>query len=252
MENKVSYIVDELGKKTHAIVPIDEWRKINSSKKNKAEESSPMEDAIVAMYSGIIPAVLEGLGAMASLENDNFIDVLHNAYQYVETASPSDIALLYLIRNKEFNNVILYEDVSGDALVDYIYKEFHITDLNGHKLSLKQIDEMREVLLSNFKTKPLLKEFNQHYKLGDGKFKKRIRRDAEIKRLFIFDVFSYLAKISPELVEDKGGVGEIITSIAKAIYPDSEEKNAMTQAGKALREVKERTLGDAWKQYIGK
>lgn len=252
MENKVSYIVDEFGKKTHAIIPMDEWRKYLASKKDDNNSKNSMIDVVEEIYSGVIPAVLEGLGLMSSIEDENFLDKLRATYQFVEVASCSDIALLYLIRNIEFNNLILHDDISGDALVEYVYKEYYITDLQGQKLSLKQIDEMREIFLSNFHTKSLLKEFNKHYKLGDGTFKKRIRRDAEIKRLFLFDILTNLVRIMPDFSEDKDRVDELTTSIAKALYPDSEIKNAMTQANKTLREVKERTFNDGWKIYIGK
>jgi hypothetical protein len=244
----VSYIVDKYNKKTHAVVQIDEWNDIINDVNSKAVKS--IIDGTQGLTQGTnkttIPALVHSMSALSMMESPTFLKALKEIFWYVSSASPSEIGLLYLLRTDEFAEFINSD--FNEENIKRFQLDFHITDLQGLPLSLKKAKSLKYIILNSGVPDAIIKEFRISFLIGAKNNHKRVRRDADIKRLFIFDALEYLPKIFPELIMD---IDIYKNDLSKSLYPDNTKDSAMAQLNKAHREAKDRVYSNKWLEYIG-
>jgi len=244
----INYIVDEHGNKTHAIVPIDTWNNI----KNGVDENSvkAIIDGAMDLSVGTIPVLMHSMGAFSFMDSPTFSSVLKDMFWYINSASPSEIGLMYLLRTAEFSEYIMNSDLD-EKNIERLSSEFYISDLQGYPLSLEKAQNLRSVIMGSINPESLLKEFRKHFIIGSKNNKKRIRRDAEMKRLFIFDALDFFPRVMPELMIDESIEG-FKDDLSTILYPENTRESAIAQLNKAYREAKDRIYANEWVEYIGK
>jgi len=228
----ISYIVDAEGNKTHVIIPIEEWKRQHDAehkdktKDNKNLEVPTIEDLCLYRHLENLTPLVEG---MELLNVEDWQQEYKDFFKYMEGLKYKDIYLLYLIRNKEFIYNLIHCD-NEDSL-DLFKVYYAITRLSGDDLSLHDCKELRQSLY-NLNDNDFLKYFNSKYKLKNVKDKK-IRIDAEINRLFIYD----LVERFPECMELDYDITpkDAQKKLMKYLYNNN--KGAKTQVQRALRQV---------------
>jgi len=244
----ISYIVDEHNKKTHVVISIDEWNDIINNMSSKAVKS--IVDGTLGVVEGtnkiIIPALMHAMSALSVLESPTFLQALKEIYWYISSASPSEIGFMYLMRTDEFAEYI-NSDLNNEN-IKRLKSDFHITDLQGMPLTLKKANTLKSSILGNAVPDAILKEFRASCLIGKKNNQKRVRRDADIKRLFIFDALEYFPKVYTDLFVD---IDKYKNDLSKYLYPDNTKDSAMAQLNKAHREAKDRIYSNQWLEYIG-
>jgi len=226
----VSFIVDEAGKKTHVIVPIEDWEKNNVNKHvsdNKSSINIPViENLCPSKHLESLLPLIEG---MERLNVDEWQKEYKEFFKYMEGLKYSDINLLYLIRNKEFIYNLSHCNDEND--LDRFIVYYGISKLSGDDLLINDCHELNKALFT-LNDAEFLKYFNSKYKLKNIKDKK-IRIDAEINRLFIYDLMERF----PECMELTYDITpkEAQKKLMKFLYND--KKGAKTQVQRALRQA---------------
>jgi hypothetical protein len=228
----ISYIVDKDGNKTHVIIPMEEWKENHSAmSKDRIKEKFVLEAPVIEdlcpnkHLENLLP-LIEG---MELLDVEDWQKEYKDFFKYMEGLKYKDIYLLYLIRNKEFIYNLTHCD-NEDSL-DLFQVYYGIKKLSGGDLTLHDCKELRKALYT-LDDNDFLKYFNSKYKLNNIKDKK-IRIDAEINRLFIYD----LVERFPECMTPEYEITpkEAQTKLMKFLYNNS--SGAKTQVQRALRQV---------------
>jgi len=244
----VSYIVDEAGKKTHAVIPINDWNSIVDELNDK--NAKAIIDGTLNLNNGtnktVIPSIISSVSILTMLDSPTFLKGLEELFWFVKSASPSEIGFMYLLRTDEFAEYIYSE--FNEENIKKLHVDFHITDLQGIPLSLEKSKKLQSIVIDNTSLDAVLKEFRVSYMIGAKNNQKRVRRDAEIKRFFIFDALDYLPKVFPDLVMD---IDAYKYELSIHLYPDNTKESAMAQLNKAHREAKDRIYSNQWIEYLG-
>lgn len=242
--DEVSYITNH-GELTHAVVPIELWESIVDGvhDSNMAE----IETKTLNLSKKTTTPGFSSIALIMQLDSPEFLESLKHHFWYLSTASAHDIALLYLIRTHEFLEYMDADEVFTEEDLEYLYSEFCIVDLQGQKLKQDKANKLRKLLLNNFDPHDMLNEFKKSYRFKASSHTKRIRRDAEMKRIFIFDILEVVPQIMPDAISDIDGLKE---TMASAIYPNNTPESAMAQLNKAHREARDRILNSKWKEYL--
>jgi len=196
MENKINYMIDEDGKKTHAVVPLHIWNKI------KLDAYASMKSWNGSYPCTQVRKVLEFIKENQDLSSEQWQTAYEEFYAYYEKLDIEDILALYLFRSSllacSFEDDIdefAGEKPEGDSLYEdhFVLSRFNILTKDGGKLPRATYNLVRERIswltdeefLSMFKKylsfdKESIKEYREQHK--------RIRKSAERDRMFIYDV----------------------------------------------------------------
>lgn len=250
----VSYIVDENGDKTHAVIPINEWVRIKSM---SVEDEllgyvKNMSDSVKGKF---LPSIIFDMSMLFSnLDVEtNIEEIMNSHYKYFELVSSKDIGLLYLMRTADLNMFMLldFQEENIEKGLEEFDKLFSIKNLQGKKLTIEEFKKLQHIFLFISTPLEVLNKFNQSFQIGTTGFSKRVRKDAEIRRLFFYDFSTLYPALFPEKLGEYGGMKEIMENLAEAIYSQNVKESAITQMYKAIRDAKERIRKGKWRIYIG-
>ncbi len=252
----VSYIVDEYGNETHAVVPIDEWENIQSILSPENISMGTIECTKKAMHGRAIPSVVFDINTiMNKIDTEkNINEIINIHYKYLELFDSKDIGLLYLIRTVGFNMYMLLDvplNNNTNELLDQFYELFQIKNLHNEKLKYEEFKSLQKIFLLTATPKELVNTFKKYFQLGVSGFSKRIRKDAEIKRLFFYDFSVLYPLVFPDKITELGELKEKTEDLAEIIYSKNTKSSAIAQMYKAIRDSKERIEQEGWKIYIG-
>eukprot|EP01028_Stygiella_incarcerata_P009756 TRINITY_DN46903_c1_g1_i3.p1 TRINITY_DN46903_c1_g1~~TRINITY_DN46903_c1_g1_i3.p1 ORF type:complete len:219 (-),score=-46.20 TRINITY_DN46903_c1_g1_i3:117-773(-) len=186
----VNYIVDGNGNKTHVIVKIEDWNLIkeNSSNSsiNKIEQFSSDKkiNLIMSSYNLFMDMV-------ADFDVTDWQVHFKNVFKYMNYIEAKDFGLLYLLRNDTFQYILRKENLL--EISQELYENYKVRTLDDKILSENDIKALKDILFNSASSDSLIKEFNRFYKIGD-KVNIKFRKDAEIKRLFIYDTLRIIPK----------------------------------------------------------
>lgn len=274
MENKLSYIVDAVGNKTHVVIPYEDWIELRKLQRDNQPDIIKASDTFFASLH---------MSTVAMDKNHNFIQTtatieIEQQYDCIKMFNNKDIALLYLMRNKQFT-LLCYnaykkelneqENIDFSDFSNTLYEKYMITDEGGKPLSNEDASYFLGVLKNETDLLNLVANINCTFQFGEEGFKKRIRHDAEIKRLFFYDKQekilsyqrsskdtgypSYLVKRVAQNANIKLNIPlkEQMEQLAIEVYQNNSEQSAITQMQKAIRDAEERVAGK-WKDYVRK
>ena len=229
----ISYIVDEDGNRTHAVVPINEWNNIVNEKniiKPIIKTMPVLEDLCSKKHlENILPLVKD----MDILSEEEWDKEYKQFFKYMETLKYKDIYLLYLIRSDEFIYNINHCDSEDD--LDRFNMYYGISRLSGVDLVISDYKELSKAVYT-LGDSEFLKYFNSNYKFKNISDKK-IRLDAEINRLFIFDLMERFPKCME--VEYDIRPKEAQKKLMKFLY--NNQSGAKTQVQRALKHMRNNT-----------
>lgn len=238
----VSYLTDEYGNKTHAVVPIEEWLKI-CDQKNKGLVISNY-DQVQSSYPIIhLRKILPLVMGMDNTPVDKWKEQYNDYFGYMNNLKAKDIALLYLIRSSDFRAFIRKSDKQmipgGLNAIYFIYSK------DKKPLTSEEVKKLNDNLYS-MDEQSFIRFFHENYRFRDP-IKKKIRISAEIDRLFIYDVMeTYPLYMDAYYKINKD---EALSKLMKYVYSDSSA--AKTQVQRALREADERINEiDKWEKYL--
>lgn len=222
----ISYIVDENGNKTHVVIPIEEWDTIGVKQNNNHTTMMPVffDDCPNKQLYKMLPLI-------ESMELDSIKDWKKQYkifYKYMERLKSHDIEILYLIRSNEFIYNISHCD--NEDILDRIILYYGISKVLDSALT---IDDCKEISRAVFTMddETFLKFFNGKYKINAKD--RKIRIDAEINRLFIYDLMERFPRCM-ELEYDITAK-EAQEKLMKYLYEN--KKGAKTQVQRALRQA---------------
>ncbi len=240
----ISYLVDEYGKRTHAVIPIDEWEAI--------QKLNP-ENQLAIDLDDIVPFMGETIVLLSSLNSaDTFQNDLQNRFAYFQSLSANDIALLYLIRSPQFEQQVKHHSYS-QGIAELLFNDFKITGVNGEKLSKDAFQDLKKIYMDSFSNMEFLQKFMQKFSFGKVDNKKRIRRDAELKRIVTYDLSLYISRLmksNPTKLTQGDDFKTFLERLVSVMYPNSTPKSAMAQMNKALDEAKKRIHHRGWQEYL--
>lgn len=252
----IKYLIDDDGNTTHAVVPIDEWDNIIDELNDFRNEEKDKD------Y--IKPEVTSSLGQMAMLHQiyskypnfDAMRDILDDEYKYFSSFSSNDIGLLYLVRSPEFCNFLnMHNKVELDE-ISKKYSDFFIYKKDGSQITADDVRDFLHTMMAATQFDHLIRWFNARFQFGEKISKNKIRRDADFRRLFIYDcmvLFSkaYDKKIRNPLSEAPGTEGLIAGNNMKIFLSQLLFKTESTlQVHRLLKEAKERIEQFGWKKYV--
>ena len=250
----VSYIVDESGNKTHAVVPIDEWHKIDLQKVDGLPyQKSDIEDIV---SGSVVRSVLFDITMiMSHSEKDKKLAyVVNTHYKYLDEFDSKDIGLLYLFRETRFNMIMAGEisrSNEADEIIEKFCEMYTIKTLYNKNLTIEDFQKVQKIFLNTVSPKDAIKKFKLYFKIGVDGFSKRLRKDAEIKRLFFYDLSNYFTLVFPNDIKEIGELKKMMENMAESIYEKNSKESAITQMNKAIREANQRIEKDKWKAYLG-
>jgi len=233
----ISYIIDENGIKTHAVVPMESWLCITmlaeeDIKKNKDKISFPIviqNDYPMKHLQKLVPLV----EAMDYDSVDKWKKEYKTFFRYMEGLKFKDVSLLYFIRSEDFRRSLSHYEDDGQRDTFSFY--YSIVSRNSGNLTLKEAKELHDALYT-LDDEEFLNFFNKNYKHNVEE--KKIRIEAEINRLFVYDVMEMFPK-HMDIYYDIG-IKEAQSKLMKYLYSD--KKGAKTQVQRALREASDRMV----------
>lgn len=227
----ISYIIDENGKKTHVIIPIEMWDNNKEEIKGNTQIEMPViEDMCPNKHLYNLIPLLEGM-ELDSIEE--WQKKYHKFFKYMQGLKYKDIYLFYLIRSEEFLYNLRHCE-NEDAL-DLFKVYYRISKISGDDINIADIKDLNSAVYS-LSDNEFLKYFNAKYKVDIED--KKIRIDAEINRLFIFDVIERFPKCME--VEYDITPKEAQKKLMKFLYKNS--TGAKTQVQRALKQAISRTI----------
>jgi len=249
--NSVQYLINNSGKKTHAVVPIELWETILDKLNNKVEPN--LTDIVYDNHANIIFDSYHLFSSMLqNISVEKWQKDFNSLNSYINFFNANEIGLLYLLRNDEFKFSLNHTDI--EVSIENLSVNYKIRKLDNTPLESQDINVL-QTIFKNYSQEILIKEFNKLFKIGD-KVNIKFRKDAEIKRLFIYDVLkiipNYLTQLAKHFNDSEKAKNEIndLTDaeihLAHYLY---NSKN-LTQVQRALKEADERINNDLWKKYI--
>lgn len=243
----INYIIDENGNKTHVVVPIDKWNELSIDMDINQKETTKLLNETIGTKGNGIPVLYHAISLLSLIESPTFSSALKEILWYINNASASEIGFMYLLRTPEFIEFINKNSFDNNS-IQQLTKDFYITDLQGEPLSTEKLEIFYSIIINSATPDQMLKHLKTICIIGIKNNKKRIRRDADMKRLFIFDVVENFTTVMPELIKD---MDSFKRSLALALYPENTEDSAMAQFNKAHREAKDRIYSSGWIEYLG-
>jgi len=255
----IKYLYDDEGNKTDIIIPIKKWNDINTLnhelRRFSIEEKNDNYDLIDlisnhAIFKQHYIEILSLLNLYIAFKNHNMI--IHDPknqllktykeyFKYYEILDQNDINLLYFFRTSVFKGFSILDEVS--VYCEKLYQKYELTDYNGKKINFLNYAELIERFntLTEF---AFLQYFKIYYRINlpDSK-NKRLNRESECNRLFIYDMLTLNQKHAGSLnaimdfwpiIQDKSTLIEILSLI---FY-----KNTKTRVHRAYKEAKDRIL----------
>lgn len=238
----ISYIVDEDGIKTHAVVPIREWQKIK-------EENFLSTVDIISYPDKHVEDTIEFLKTLENLSVDEWKKSYEEHYSYYNKLDIVDFMVLYLFRSGKFGTIfgeeieqnidakdtILFDDDMFMSTIRVIKKDGSPLDWGMYSSIRKKIGVSSEQeFLSYFHSK--MKFDNDSIEYFKNRYK-RLHRNAEKDRLFVYDLHVLFSdnwvKISYEDTFKKPE--EIAKYLAKYLYNEN-----ISQVYRASKEAQDR------------
>lgn len=179
----VSYVVDVDGKRTHIMIPIDEWENMGIDIFNKPLLFSDSHISVVTSF----------------IKENHHLNVIEwkkaysDFYQYYKQLNIQDILALYLFRSLvisqayvENNNVVYKSLFTVFPIKNLLEKDGSYIKEKSLKVLQKAMRQNSEIYFIQVfkKTVDFNPEFLHKYKTEN----QRLRRDAERDRLFIYDL----------------------------------------------------------------
>jgi len=228
----VSYIIDENGNKTHVVVPMEKWLYYSNLAEEDIDKYKNTEVFPIIIKDDYPMKHLEKMVPLVEAMDYDSVDKWKKEYKsffrYMEGLKHKDIDMLYLIRSDEFRNMLSkYEDAEKRNTFSFYYS---IVSRNSGNLTLKEAKELNDSLY-RLNDEEFLNFFNKNYKHTTED--KKIRIEAEINRLFIYD----LMEIYPKYMELEYDITkkEAQAKLMKFLYEG--RKGAKTQVQRALKEA---------------
>ncbi|TKI70897.1 hypothetical protein FCU45_00460 [Sulfurimonas crateris] len=183
----VSFLMDENGKKTHAVIPIEEWEKIELYIQQD-------EQSEISLYPSFhIKNVLSFIKEHNDLSLSEWQTVYENFYSYYKKLDIKDVMALQLFRagilGRAYieNNIVVYEELFKPRPIKFLIEK------DGSPIKEKSLKILREAV-ANCSEYNFLDIFNKTVSfdpdlISDYRSEyKRLRRDAERDRMFIYDL----------------------------------------------------------------
>ncbi|WP_421715815.1 hypothetical protein [Arcobacter arenosus] len=250
----LNYIVDDNGNKTHVIVKIDDWNMLKENSndnniKNIGQLSTEKRIVLVMDSSNLFLQMYRGF------DLEDWQQHFKSVFKFMNYLEAKDFGLLYLLRSDKFQYIMKKDNLL--EVSQEVYENYRIRTLDDKLLDDKSVKKLKKILLENDTSENLIKEFNSSYKIGD-KVSIKFRKDAEIKRLFVYDSLRIIPKFFKTIVaminpEEEKEIEKVFSDTAHAEQLLSHylynSKN-LTQVQRALKEADERINGDLWEKYL--
>lgn len=198
-EYHIGYITDKNGDRTHAVIPIQEWDRIREmaySSQHRRFEAYPVQH---------LKNVLEFIIKTRDLNVNDWRQKYEEFYSYYNELSVEDIMVLYIFRSGGFSiesNDFIMQFFNEDNEQDEAEFEAMVWDASG-SMGIRTVNG-QEVTptpflligssIANTSEEEFIKKFYTQLSIDFGTidyFKhvhKRIRKEAERDRLFIYDL----------------------------------------------------------------
>jgi len=287
----MQYITDEHKNITHVLVPIDKWNtlQVQLGKQQSLNPYQPVVDHIETKieetevgYKNIFPPrtasdmvagraihvnmpifrllvdILKGDEYIAKIVEDIQNPKVSNLGLHISITSfilPAHkidakiIAVSYILRNEEFYQALCN---SKDTVSPSEKSIFDRYGFNIEKFKSEMDPTLLTVLYTQHKNEFIresLPVIAKYFSLTP--IKERIRREAELMRLFFFDIFETL----DELLSKEPSFGEIfrtyplVDTLAKEFYPSNTLSGATSRVYKAGKEARMIVKTD-WQKYV--
>lgn len=252
----ISFLVDENGNKTHAVIPIDEYMKMKAF---TADEKliGFFGNMTQAVMGKALPSTMYDLTMILSDHDfeSSIEDMIKSHYKYLETLSSKDFGLLYLMRSSDFNMFMMVDaSIDTDAsnrVLDFFENDLKILPKRKEHLTFDDFEQLQQIFALSLTPQEVVQKFNQYFKIGVDNYSRKIRRDAELKRLFFYDFSNLFPVLYPSEVGQIGDIKATLENLALELYPNNSKESAITQMNKAIRDAKDRIFRDGWKEYVG-
>jgi len=154
------------------------------------------------------------------------------------------------MRNKQFF-LLIKNTKDYNKLSKTLFEEYYITNLYNRQLEIEEVKTFVNLLIHTNNPINLIREFNNSFKIGVDGYQKRLRKDAEVKRLYLYDMERFLPILIDSAPTQLGDLKDHMAEIAIQIYPNNSKESAISQMNKAIRDAYER-VNSRWKEYVGK
>ncbi|WP_372998984.1 hypothetical protein [Sulfurimonas sp.] len=240
----ISYVVDEDGNKTYALVPINVWEKLKT------------DNYVTSMTEKDYPEyhllnTINFLGSINRNSVDSWKKFYEGYFEYYNKLDVVDFIILYLFRSDKFLVVFDEEIEHADRMNEY--DSFHehftihsmqITKKDGTRIDWKLYTTIREKI-GTISEQEFLTLFHSKLKFTDESIEnfkhryKRVHRSAERDRLFVYDLSILLMNNLEDIQKKERVLDELQNDVSQYLANNLYNGN-LSQVYRAKKEAQEK------------
>jgi len=240
----ISYIIDENGNKTHAVVPINLWETLKTK-----EYIASMTEKEYPEYH--LLSIIDFLENINSNPVDSWKKYYEEYFEYYNKLAVDDFIVLYLFRSTKFLTVFDGEIEHADRMnEDKLFQDYfsvhgmHITQKDGRRIDWNLYTMIREKI-GTISEQEFLTLFHSKLKLTENSIEdfkrryKRLHRSAERDRLFVYDLSVLLMNNFSDIQKKKRVLDELKNDVSQYLAKHLYNGN-LSQVYRAKKEAQDK------------
>ena len=245
----MEYITDKYKNITHVVVSIEQWNKILGDQLLTVNPYEPVLSWLKDKTQIGHITLRSALGGVELMPTDP-VQPYSVIYGRSSFSDAKGISVAYILRNNDFYTALAntktgVSDADRATLSSFGFD----VDLFLSSASKRLLGVVHSENRRNFISDTMMNSMGDYFDLTI--IHRRLRLDAEVLRLFFFDVFEILREtldVKPDFIEIFKKYS-LVDKLAKDIYPENTYSGSTSRVYKANKEAK-KIIGSGWREYV--